>query len=303
MDLEKIYIKIKHFQKDSTKNFFNSFKELKPDAIQSALRYEDIGEDIIISFQVDKNDYKYLVEKLEDRGIKIIDLNEKVSLQTKKMEPLTRNSPTVNTQKQPFAFQVKSPGEFKRYDDLVEAGNYRELFKISKNVSMGLSVQQAAKARFRPAVDNAIENAYQKGLKGGFDFLSSLKVLMDIASDKILKANSMIDEMRRAGVCAIDICTYKKDNYDELIKIANNSQLLNIINLKAVVKFSDLVMQDRELYKDEIETAVKKLNTRWLYNAHLSSAKDLTHGELGKYERFINFIIHTRKSEENEEYV
>ncbi len=304
MDIEKIYIKIKHFQKESVKKLLNSIKELKPDAIQSPLRFEDLGEDLIISFQADKNDSKYIAGKLEDIGVSIIDLKEKLSANASK-PVISKSSPAFSPfiKKDTIDQSKGLTGESKRFEELAENGNYIELYKISRNVTLGLSVQQAAKARFRPAVDNAIELAYQKGLKNKLDFRNNLKRLTDIASDKILKANNMIDELRRAGICAIDICTYRKDDYDELIGIANNTRLLNVINLKAVVKFSDLVMGDRELHKEEIETAVKKLNTRWLYSAHLSSAKDLTPGELGKYERFINFIIHTRKSEENEKYV
>ncbi len=92
--------------------------------------------------------------------------------------------------------------------------------------------------------------------------------------------------MNNAGKAAIEISSKHKKYYHNLINIANNSKLNNIINVKAVITYANFYndLTDEEIEK--LPDVVKLLNTRWLKIAFETVQQKLTSEEIDVFNSF-----------------
>lgn len=295
MEFESIYTITEAEKLDILRDIIYTIRDLKPGLIISSLRYENIGDDVIISFRIDADSYSFMVEKLIYNNVRLLIVDKK---NEDLMESIQKKIHQANSDfigwgaSKNLASLVKS----KSLEELVENGNYREVIRLSKNFASSNTIIEKAKNNISPAIFVAIDTAFQDGLRNQIEIDNSIEKLIEIASDKNLKVLNKIDELKRAGFLAIELCTQRRDNYSDLIHIANNSSLHNIINIKAAIRFSQLILSDTEQYDEEIQLAVRKLNTRWLSIAMDIVEKDLSDAEVTEFKKFFNFIVTKRNA-------
>jgi len=117
--------------------------------------------------------------------------------------------------------------------------------------------------------------------------------LILIATDKELKTFHKSAEMNEAGLAAIQISLTHRNYYDCLISIANNIQLNHIINVKAAIALTQIIMSEAEKGV-ELPDVVKKINTRWLKIAFETVRQKLSIDELKQFYDFLEFVEENR---------
>ncbi|MCX6149997.1 MAG: hypothetical protein NTX22_05690 [Ignavibacteriales bacterium] len=294
MEFESIILVVEKEKVEVVKELINTIKYLKQNIVVTSFLFENIGEEVIVSFKIDTESYSYMLEKLLFNKIRIL------SVEKKNEELLESIKTKLNKRSSDFVgwggVKTKpSTTKPKTLDEFVAEGNYKEVIKLSKNITLNSALQEKAKSAIPDVINHALENAFKIGLKGRFDVDEAISKLIEIASDRNLKALNKISEMKQAGFLAIELCIRNRDNYTDLILIANNSSIHNLVNVKAVIKFSQLVMINVEEYESELQSAIRTLNTRWLNIAIESVRSDLTELETAEFGKIITYVILRRK--------
>ncbi len=92
----------------------------------------------------------------------------------------------------------------------------------------------------------------------------------------------------------MELCTKFDDFADELIKIANNIKMPNIVSIKAIILFTEITLLDnrnfKSVYEADIVYATKNTNLRWLKIAYDTVEHELKEDDKKKYEMFMSFI-------------
>jgi hypothetical protein len=295
MEFESVYTITELEKLGSLKELIYTIKELKSEMIISSLRYENIGDEIIVFFRIDRDSYTFMVEKLIFNNIRmlIVDQRNKDLMESIQNKIHLSNNDFIGWGS---SKSVTSARKTKTVEELVENGNYREIIRLSKNISTSSTIVEKAKNNISNAVFVAIDTIYQDGLRSQIEIDNSVNRLLEIASDRNLRILNKLDEMKQAGYMAIELCAQNKDYYGDLIHIANLSALPNIINIKAAIRFTQLILSDPDTFKDEITTAIKKLNTRWLGIAMDTVRKDISEEEIIEFEKLNSVILEKRKA-------
>jgi hypothetical protein len=293
-DFEAISAKADKNEIERIKLIIDRLKEKNPTLVVTPLRFGKIGDNIIVTFKVDSFNHKALVEKLVVNNVKLLSNDQK----TQKIIDTAKANLTNNALKNSKGWDdVKDKnlgGDQKRLSDFINEGNYNEVIRISRTISLGREAVETAKNNIDNAIERCINFAFSEGMNKKFDVEKNIQKLVQVASDNNLKLMNKIDYMKQAGFNAIAVCANNKSCVGELIGICNNSALHNLINIKAAVKLAEIILVDPESYKEDVTIAVKTLNTRWLQIALNVVMKDLEEREIILFNKLIDFINERR---------
>ncbi|MCB0750008.1 MAG: hypothetical protein KDC52_00895, partial [Ignavibacteriae bacterium] len=171
---------------------------------------------------------------------------------------------------------------------------------------IGTSTEIAEKARniLSTTIDNAINNLLLYAEENQLKQQNAVDELLNIATDSDLKLFQKRNEIIKAGEAAIAISTTNEKLYDNLVAIANNTKLENILNVKATVCLAAIILesenianeQEMELTKrNPLPDVNKELNTRWLKIAYETVFNKLNQEEKNSFNQLISFIEEKRK--------
>ena len=257
--------------------------ELK-DLSVTNFRYGKLGDEMVISFNVDDEHHRSIVGKLiindlkllqpDDQTLKII---EDAQVPTSMGFRLTK-SMSWDELKEKASSSVGN--EASGLDEYISNGSYEKVIQILKDIKNNSQTIERAKNGLPAAVAHAIEDNYQKGVNNKYEADKHIAALIKIASDDKLKSLRQFDSLKSAGLRAIELCEIHKENLDELIKICNNSSLVNSVNVLAAIVFARNTIRDIEGNKETLDYAAKNLNVRWL-----NIAFDIVEFEFGNSEK------------------
>jgi hypothetical protein len=262
---------------------------LIPSVELSKLSYGQLGEDIIASFDIDDGHYALMVEKLYTSGLNVLPTNDKANQVLEFLRGKYGNK-SFSKSAAPVASASSAPTAA-TINELKSTGKYDELLKITKMVNVDPDVKNGAKNAIEDTVKKSIDQNYNYALINKHAVQSSISNLIRIASDSNLKSLNMQAIQKQAGKAAIAICeNFHLEHLDELIKISNNNQVPNIINLKSAAKFWEVVSKETEKYEGDIAIALKTLNVRFLENAFDVAQGELDIAEKTYFTEFREFI-------------
>jgi hypothetical protein len=175
-------------------------------------------------------------------------------------------------------------------DKLIEQGNYKELIKVSKDITYNAETINLAKSTITLSVTNAIVKSIERAAKHKYETEKTIEHLITVAADTTLKSHNCDQLMEQAGIVAIELCSKSQDTVLTLIKISHLKNLDYLLNIKAATKLGEIIMEDPIKFEYEIAKAVRELNTRWLDNIFDSVAKRLSPEEIELYNKTIDFI-------------
>jgi hypothetical protein len=155
---------------------------------------------------------------------------------------------------------------YPNFEKAVNAGDYGELLKISKDVTYSPETVNKAHNNISRAVTNAIFINIENVSKYKISVDEGIKNLLSIASDNNLKYHNCQELMLQAANVAFELCGKNSDVITTLIKISNQKNSNTIINLKAAAKFAEIALSDEKKYNTQIKFAIRELNIRWLMN-------------------------------------
>lgn len=287
MDYEKIILLSDPRKIGIVKEVVEALKEKIPQLRTTPFRYGKLGEEVVISFNADKKYYLLLVEKLTYNGFQIFTNDEQAK---RIINDARMRSGQGKDNWDDIIFKSRKNITQKGLDDFIREGDYREVIKVSKDYALPKEISEKAKNNIPAAISNAIENLFGIGLLRKFETTRSISRLVEISADPLLKTMHFGDLAKQAGIYAVDLCTRYKDNLVELIYIANNNSLNNVVNVKAAVTFADVILSSPENYDEELRLAIKDLNIKWLSIAANVVWNDLEQAEKDKLDALLNFI-------------
>jgi hypothetical protein len=173
--------------------------------------------------------------------------------------------------------------------ELKNTGRYEELIKITKLVNIDPGLKNSAKNAIPDSVAVAIEQSYNTGMITKHNFANALANLLKICGDINLKTLSLPALQKKAGIKAIALCEKYPEHIDELVKISNNAQIPNVINIKAISKFWEIISKNMEKHPAEVANAIKNSNLRFLENAYDIAHIELTDDEKVYFTDFRNY--------------
>jgi len=274
MQLKKIVVKVGERELNQVKSVLKSFKESKQDATISSLRHGSLGDDTLVSFNVEEQYYNYLVEKLTLFGIKVLRPISKT--EKDKVQVMVKQKLNVSNYNHTGSNKSVKETPASILDGSIERGDYEKLIQMSKDFRSGHELIKKAKDNIENTVISAINSAYDKALKSKFEINTSFNQLIKIASDKNLKVMNLINHQKSAGFYAVKICAAYREYINLLIQICNNNAIPNIVCVKAAVELSNMVLLDEN---EDIEYAVRYLNVKWLQIAFDIAGNEISQQE------------------------
>lgn len=268
---KKVVLKINFEDVAAIKLQLKRLQERNPELQYGPIKIGHLGDDVVMSFDIEEGYYGLLLEKLEFTGAKSIVRNENANFLEKK--EAQENQPEQQAQKNTQAsYQTNAQGlknntvkkDPNSLESLVADGEYEKVIDLSKNVKAGYQMMKKAKESVEEAVKNAIKITFGNGSRNRAYLEESITKLIQIGTDKRLKLLNKTDLMTAAGLRAIKLCDSSTDNISDLILIANNNMLPNIVTIKAASKFSETIFKEPEKYEEDFKYAQKYLNTRWI---------------------------------------
>lgn len=290
---EKIIIKITSSEIGKIEAIIEKMA-LIPSVEMTPLTYGQLGSDIIASFDIDEGHFAMMVEKLYSAGHNVLPTNDKVTQILEFLYGKYGKKSFLKPSTQPTTSASSTPSS-STIEEYRNSGKYEELMKIIKMVNVDSAIKDEAKNAILDSVKKCIDQNYNSAFVSKHSIPASITSLIKICSDINLKTFNLQSMQKHAGLSAIAICENYPDYRDELIKIYNNNQIPNIINLKAAIKFWTIISKNVDKLPGVVAAAVKVTNPRFLENAY-----DIAHIELDENERtlFLEFqnFIKTRKS-------
>lgn len=300
-DIKTITILIKEKDLTIIKSILDFLKDKYKDF--SAMKYKTgkIGEDVLVSFKVHKNYYPKVLEKFAYNDIPVIIKDQSVIDYIDEKKEHKRQKLRARGWKE-IGIHIKQI-TFQELDILINEGRIKEVAKEAKGgVGTNSEIVQKAKNSLTHTVDVAIENLIRYAEENPTKKQNAINELLDIATDSDLKLFQKRMEMIKAGEAAIAIAINNEDLYDNLISIANNNKLENILNVKSTIYLSGIILSldenNQELDSDkqvELPDVVRLLNTRWLKIAFETIQNKLTEEEKNNFNELISFIEQKRK--------
>lgn len=276
------------------KDIIDKLSERLPNLIVTSFKLGKIGENTMVSFKVEKSCYKILVEKLTFNNIRIVmpDENTKEVVDTAKNQ--ARSIPLVMGKPRGGANKPSQDEQKKTLEEYIRDGDYREVIRISRTVTEEKDIIEKAKNSIADTISRAINNAYNDALTKKYDIAVNLEKLIKIAADSNIKMLQRMDLLKDAGLKAITICAGNKDYVGDLISLANNNALHNLVNIKAAIKFAEVVLPNKDIYRNDLNMAIKNMNTRWLSIISAGFTNELNAEEMKLFEKLIQYIQNHR---------
>lgn len=273
--------------KDILKNFADKLNNMKV----GSPKIGKMSGKILMSFKVSENYYHMILEKLTLNEVQIITNDPdakkaigKAKTQLEKSKQVARLGWNDVRKKKKFL-------TVEQIEKLAEAGRYKDILKVSKDtVNYNTTVVQKAKELLDETIEKAMNKAFDYGAKNKYDTEQYLIILLSIAGDTTLKSLKKEDLMFKAGELAIKLCSIQTSQLDKLIKIANNNNIVPILNFKALSVFTRIAFEEQEKYQDDLDIAVRDLNLRWLSMNYDVVEGKLEAYEVGHYKRMIDYV-------------
>lgn len=286
MEIEKVIVICDPKKVEVVKQVVETLKEKIPTLKTTPFRYGKLGEDVIISFNIEKKYHILIVKELTVNNIQIISSDPKVKEINEKVKD--KSVPSVSDYDE--SNYVRKTPPRKNLNDFIANGDYKDLYKIAKDYTKPKDITNLAKNNIPAAVSNAIKNFYGEGLLRKFETERCIDKLIDISSDKLLRDIHMTEQQKEAGMHAIDLCTKSKKLYGKLINIANNTAVSVLVSVKAAIVFAVYTLDNKHETAEELKRAERELNIRWLSIAVNSVWHELDNTEREKFDTIINYV-------------
>ncbi len=284
---KKVIVKIDVEDIPGIKIQLKRLQENTPDLQLKSIRVGRLGDDVVLSFDINERHYDSVMQRLETVGAVSI-LNEPGKKKSSQSH-YKNNQSGFNQQR-----ETPQIDPAVLLDKIISEGDYEKVIQVSRNIKSGFDAMKKAKENIDAAVNKSIQTLYGKALKNEMYLDESITELIKIGTNKELRILNKVDLMKDAGMKAVDLCAGSFENVSDLVTISNSNFIPNIVSIKAAVKFAEIIFNDPEKYKEEYQYAVKHLNTRWILIARDIVINKLSESEKAYLKKLIDYIDSAR---------
>ncbi|MEE9431287.1 MAG: hypothetical protein V3V16_09615 [Melioribacteraceae bacterium] len=277
------------------KSLLKVVKERHADFVIKKFKTGTVGDKTLITFRVDDRYFKNVLEKFAFNDIAIMNREKEVidfieeRKEHKKNKLRNSGWADIKTQKKNVSAE--------ELEVMCKNGEFDKVLKETHaTIGSDIEIVKKAKTLLSESICNAIEMIFQEALSHRSKVEESIDKLLRIASNGGLKNAQKRKERIKAGKTAIKICYMFEEYQTELIRIANHNKINNEVNIKAIVKFSGIVKEQKKNMSKEILDSLKLLNTRWIRIAYDSVESKLKKKEINAYNYLLNFVDTIREA-------
>lgn len=277
------------------KSLLKVTKERHADFVVKKFRTGSVGDKTLITFRVDPRFFKVILEKFAYNDITIMNREKEVTdfieerKEHKKNKLRSSGWADIQTQKNNISAEA--------LERFANAGEFDKVLKETYSVlGSDIEIVKKAKTLLSDSICIAIDKILNEAETNKSKAEESIDKLLRIASNNELKNSQKTKERIKAGKAAIKVCLMYKDFQTDLIQIANHYKINNEINIKAVIKFSEIVKEKKNDLSDEIIDSLKLLNTRWVRIAFDSVQSKLKKKEVNSINYLIDFVSSLREA-------
>ncbi len=292
MEFRKISVEVSTAEVDKIKKFILGLGDIRNSVSVKKIEGAKDSNVFYYTFTIEEEALKKFVVKFSSASLKAVsqeEINNKLRI-TIKSNAAYNSAVDSNL----TSDELKSIKKKKRIEDFIEEGKYGVLLDIVKDIRAEQNKRNRAEAALPATVKKAIEINFEEGCKGKRRAFTALEELVSIATNAQLKNLRLDYILENSGYKAMELCTKFDDFADELIKIANNIKMPNVISIKAVIQFAQTTLRDNRNFKAEYEAdivyATKNTNLRWLKIAFDTVEHELNEEEKKQYDLFMSFI-------------
>ncbi len=265
---KKIVVKLDNKELPKLKSILALREGELADLNVTGLRYGKLGDEIVISFNLDDKHHQAVVEKFILNDLKILQPDDDtMKIIEHAQVPASmgsRYSKTTSWGELKEKASAAAGSGAGALEESIATGNYEKVIQIAKDIKNDHHTIERAKTGITTALVNAIEQNFQKGLHNKYETNKYIAALIKIASDEKLKNLRQYESIKSAGFKAIELCETHQEYLGELVKICNNSSLVNSVNITAAIVFARNTLPFEEEQKENLDYASKNLNVRWL---------------------------------------
>jgi hypothetical protein len=299
VELKPITAIVQEKEIEIVKSVFQDLKDKLPDLESTPFKYGRLGDKHILSFKVDSKYYNLFVEKFTFNRIKILFLEKvqkeitdnAISQASNHSDEKTIDWSSLKESKSNFSQKNMS-----QIDHYIKNGDYLKLITLSRDISQTTDIIEKASKNISISIANAIEIEKHKAETIKYAVEESIKNLIAISANKILKNIGQTELAKNAGLIAVELCCIHRKYLDNLIDIANNNAVPNIVSIKAAIQLGVIIMDYPDEFADDLALAVRKLNVRWLENAYDVVCNDLDPFEIETFNSFTIFLLEKRNA-------
>lgn len=292
MELKKVIARLKPDEVKKFKSVLKVLKYTKSGFVIQNLTYTEQKDITEVSFEADSESCNSLVEKLVLNGVKL-ELNDEES--SKVIEEANLQLQREKNKNALLSWKEGSQEKEKRsVDDITSEGNYEELIRITRDVSLSKEEIQKAASKIDSALNYAMEKAYNPAMQDQYYAENGLKRLLHIAGDSNLSLINKNDVKFKAGVQAINICVKHKTYNSFLVNICNNNKIDNLVGVTAALRLAGVLNESS--YKDAkiLEVVVKELNVKWLTSIFEGVKHKFEEKEIKEFKKLIKYVEEAR---------
>lgn len=293
--MKEITVLIQKKEVITVKSILTFLKEKYPGYTVKKFKMGRVSEKRIITFKVDNKYFKATLEKFAFNNIQIMNrekavvdfIEERKEHKTNKLR--SRGWGEVKTKRNDI-----TPEDLEKF---TAEGEYEKVLKETRPVpGSDIEIVKKAQSLLALSIENAINKDYKLAQENKYKAQESIDKLIRIASNPELKNTQKIEERIKAGSTAIKICLLYDELLSELIPIANNNKINNIVNIKAAIAFSEKIPKKKSNIPEEFSEGCKSINTRWLKIAFETVQTKLKKKEITAFYKLIGFIEANRNA-------
>ncbi|MGE5679328.1 MAG: hypothetical protein ACM34K_00470, partial [Bacillota bacterium] len=124
------------------KGIIDTLSEKLPYMIVTPFKFGKLGDNTIVTFKIEKSCHQVLLEKLTYNNIKVLTFDEN----SKKYVEEAQNYSKGSSLSKPGSRSGQKSEEKKPLDDIIKEGEYQELIKISRDITLPKDVIDKAKS-------------------------------------------------------------------------------------------------------------------------------------------------------------
>jgi len=291
MELKKVIAKLNPDEVAKFKSVLKVLKYTQSGVVIQNLVFKEKKDIVEVSFETNPESYKSIVEKLALNRIKLETNDEESSRIVEVANQELERGKNKNAFMGWTGAAVGSSEKKKAtVDGIATEGDYEELIKITRDVSATKEEVEKAALKIDTAIKNAMEKAYNPALQDSYFAEPGIKRLLQIAGDPNLSLINKNDIRFKAGILALNICVKHKDQNVNLIAIANNSKIDNLVSATAAVRLAGILNDNKYLDIKLIDPVLKELNTKWLDSIFGGVKHKFDEKEIKDFEKMIKYV-------------
>jgi len=168
VEFESINTLVSEKQLKTMENIIETLAQKIPQLIVTPIKYGKIGNEILASFKVNEEHYQFIIEKLTINGIQVVTQDERAKQFVDIAKTRIRESGTGNMMH--WGNKNKSKNvEKKSIDELSAEGDYAEVIRISRDITLPKEESNRAKLSIDRAIQSAISIAYSEAYSKKID--------------------------------------------------------------------------------------------------------------------------------------